>query len=413
MAAPYDGLRVFDLSQVIAGPFLTKLLADLGADVIRVESAAGDLMRNLPLAFDGDNSTAFAQYNNGKRSLGLDLRSDGGRAVALGLVEWADVVVENFRPGALARLGLPWEDLRRRNPRVILASLSTFGATGPYSEMSGFGLLAEAYSGLMSLTGEEGGPPMHFGTPLADMNSAVHALAAIGAALYQRERTGAGTQIDISAFDTLFAMIDQAPALGAFSRGELSQGRYGNRHAATVPSGVAATADGRYVAYGAPGDRMFARVAEAMGEPGLTQDQRFATSHARVDNQVALYERIEAWAAGFETAEALVAAFDAAGVTAARVRTVAENLEDPHLIARGTLSPVTYAGRGEVLMQTAPYHFTGCEVRPGAPAPHIGQHTHEVLRDVLGLGEDECEELYRAGAVHGGRTETQGASDGR
>jgi CoA:oxalate CoA-transferase len=409
MRAPYDGLKVFDLTQVIAGPFLTKLLADLGADVIRVEARGGDLMRGLPLAFDGDNSTAFAQYNVGKRSLGLDLKTEDGREVALRLAEWADLVVENFRPGTMQRLGLDYETLRERNPRVVLCSISTFGSDGPYSHLSGFGLLAEAYSGLMSLTGAEGGPPTHFGTPLADMNSGVHALAGIGAALYLRERTGEGTHVDISAFDSLFVMIDQAPALGAFTHGEQAMGKYGIRHAATVPSGVAAAGDGRYIAYGAPGDRMFGRITEAMEAPELTADERFATSAARVANAVALYERIEAWAVTFATAEALVERLESAGVTAARVRTVAENLDDPHLIARGTLSPVDFPGHGEVLMQTAPYRFTGCDVRPGAAAPHVGEHTEAVLRDVLGLGESERDDLYRKGAVHGGRNRDKGA----
>jgi crotonobetainyl-CoA:carnitine CoA-transferase CaiB-like acyl-CoA transferase len=398
--APLEGLRVFDLSQVIAGPLCTRMLADLGADVIRVETADGDLMRGLPIAFEGDLSTAFAQYNVGKRSVGLDLKSDAGRDVALRLAGWADVVVENFRPGTLERLGLGYGALRAHNDDVILCSLSTFGATGPYAGKSGFGLLAEAYSGLMSLAGEEGGPPTHFGTPLADMNSAVHAVAAIGAALFRRERTGAGTHIDISMYDSLYAMIDQAPALGEFTGGERNQGKYGTRHASTVPSGVAAAADGRYIAYGAPGDRMFARVAQALGRPGLTADERFATVEARIANATALYELIEAWAATVPSAEALVERLQVAGVTAAVVRTVEDNRADPHLVARGTLRPFPLDGR-EVLLQSAPLRFSGCEVPPAAPAPHVGEHTNEVLRDVLGLGAAERDELFATRAVHG------------
>jgi crotonobetainyl-CoA:carnitine CoA-transferase CaiB-like acyl-CoA transferase len=400
VAAPLEGLRVFDLSQVIAGPFCTRLLADLGADVIRVEAEGGDLMRALPLAFDDDLSTAYAQYNTGKRSIGLDLKSEGGRDVALRLAAWADVVVENFRAGALDRLGLGYETLRERNPDVILCSLSTFGATGPYAHLSGFGLLAEAYSGLMSLTGEEDGPPTHFGTPLADMNSAVHAVAAIGAALFRRERTGEGTHIDISMFDALHAMIDQAPALAHFTNGERLQGKYGTRHASTVPSGVAAAADGRYIAYGAPGDRMFRRVADAMEQPELATDERYATIEARIANAAELYDRIERWAATVPTAEELVERFTAAGVTAAVVRTIADTVADPHLVERGALAPVELDGR-EVLMQVAPYRFTGCDVRPGDPPPHVGEHTTQVLRDVLGLGDAEREALFAAGAVHG------------
>ena len=382
---PYDGLKVFDLSHVIAGPFCTHLLADMGADVVRIEPRRGDLMRQLPAVYDDDLSSAFAQYNCGKRSACVDLKTEAGREIALRLVEWADVVVENFSPGVLDRLGLSYEVMAARNDKVILCSLSTFGAVGPYSSMSGFGATAEAYSGLMSLTGEEGGPPMHFGTPLADMTSGVHALAAIGAALHMRTQTGKGTQVDISSFDSLFAMIDQAVALGEFTGGKRTFGRYGTTHSITVPSGIVSTADGGYVTYGCPGDALFRSLAEAMGEPALADDPRYATIEARVEHRDDVYARIASWADPFESADALVAHLAQFGVPAARVRAVEENLQDPHLIERGTLSPVEFEGVGEVLVQTAPYRFSDAVVRPQGPAPHIGEHTVEVLRDLVGL----------------------------
>ncbi|HEY4098323.1 MAG TPA: CoA transferase [Baekduia sp.] len=401
MSGPYAGIQVFDLSHVIAGPFCTRLMADMGADVIRVEQPAGDMMRQIPYAFDGDLSSAYAQYNNGKRAVGLDLKSEAGRELALRLVEWSDIVVQNFRPGVMASLGLSYEDLCARSPDVILCSLSTFGAVGPYAHLSGFGLVAEAYSGLMSLNGEDGGPPMHFGTALSDVNSGVHALAAIGAALHHRSQTGEGTHIDISAFDTLHAMIDQAHALGAFTHGERAGGRYGRRHATSVPSGVVQTADGRYVSYGMSGDVYWAKMAAAMGRPELRDDPRFAGMDARLANAPAAYDLIEAWAAEFATADALVDHLLAHGLSAARVRTVAENLADPHLVARGSLAPVAFDGAGEVLMQTAPYRFSGLDVRPGAPAGHVGEQTADVLRDVLGLDDAAIKTLFKAGSVHG------------
>jgi crotonobetainyl-CoA:carnitine CoA-transferase CaiB-like acyl-CoA transferase len=406
MAGPYAGLKVLDLSHVVAGPMCTRLLADLGADVVHVEQRAGDLLRAMPMLVDGEDgdlSTAFIQYNNGKRSLGLDLKREAGLALALELADWADVVVENFRPGVLAKLGLGYDVLRERNPKVVLCSLSTFGQTGPYSHMSGFGLVAEAYSGLMSLTGEEGGTPMHFGTVLADTNSAVHALAAIGAALFARERNGEGTHIDISAFDTLHAMIDQAHALGAFSGGERGVGKYGRRHGTSVPSGVARTADGEHVAYGLSGPVFWNKLLLAMASvEGLAEDPRFETSEGRVANAPALYDIIEEWAAGFATADALVDHLTSFGLSGARVRSVAENLADPHLVERGSLAPVAFDGVGEVLLQTAPYRFTGMEAKPGIPAAHVGEHTSEVLRDVLGRSPEEIAGLFAGGAVHGG-----------
>lgn len=405
MPGPYANLKVLDLSHVVAGPMCTRLMADMGADVVHVEQRAGDLLRHMPMMVDGEDgdlSTAFIQYNNGKRSLGLDLKVGEGLEVALELAAWADVVVENFRPGVLAKLGLGFDVLRARNPGVVLCSLSTFGQTGPYSHMSGFGLVAEAYSGLMSLTGEDDGSPMHFGTVLADTNSAVHALAAIGAALFHRQSTGEGTHIDISAFDALHAMIDQAHALGAFTGGERSTGKYGRRHGTSVPSGVARTANGEHVAYGLSGPVFWNKLLQAMDMADtLGADPRFATSEGRVANSPALYDVIEEWAAGFPTADALVDHLHAHGLSGGRVRSVTENLADPHLVQRGALAPVPFEGYGDVLLQTAPYRFSGMEVRPGIPAAHVGEHTSEVLRDVLGRSEDEVAALFSAGAVHG------------
>ncbi|HZZ51356.1 MAG TPA: CoA transferase [Pseudonocardia sp.] len=404
VAGPYAGLKVFDLSHVIAGPFCTRMLADLGADVIRVEQPTGDLMRALPVAVGPSEhhlSSAYAQYNNGKRSIGLNLKDRRGRDLALRLGDWADVVVENFSPGVLDRLGLGWEVLHGRDPRTILCSLSTFGTVGPYSHLSGFGLVAEAYSGLMSLTGEEGGPPMHFGTALADVNSSVHALAAIGAALHHRHRAGEGSHVDISAFDSLFSMIDQQPAAGAFTGGDAVRGKYGNRHTTSVPSGVATCADGSHLAYGMSGDGFFARLCEAMEEPELLES--YGTVAQRVADPDPLYDRIEAWAATWPTADRLVEHLVIHGLSAARIRGVRENLNDPHLIARGTLHPVSYPGHGEVLMPTAPYRISGTEIRPGTPAGPIAGDTRAVLTDVLGIDEPSMAELYDNGVVHGGQ----------
>lgn len=402
MTGPYSGLRVFDLSHVIAGPFCTRMLADMGADVIRVEQPEGDLMRALPVSVGERLSSAYVQYNNGKRSVGLNLKDERGLRLALELADWADVVVENFAPGVLARLGLGWDVLHARDPRTILCSLSTFGASGPYAHLSGFGLVAEAYSGLMSLTGTADGPPMHFGTALADVNSAVHALAGIGAALHHRTSTGEGMHVDVSAFDALFAMIDQQPAAGAFTGGEAVRGKYGDRHTTSVPSGVATCADGSHLAYGMSGDVFFARLATAMDASDLLET--YGTSDARVADPGPLYDRIEAWAATWPTADALVAHLHAHGLSAARVRGVRENLDDPHLRARGTLSPVEFPGHGEVWLPTAPVRFSGADVRPGRPAGDVAADTAGVLTGVLGLDDATVAGLYDDGVAYGGRT---------
>ena len=396
----YSGLRVIDLSQVIAGPFCTRLLSDLGADVIRIESPGGDIMRRLPIAYDTDLSTAFTQYNAGKRSVGINLKDPAGVELALRLAEQADLLVENFRPGALARLGLGWDVLQARNPRLILCSIGLFGSAGPYSRLSGHGMVAEAYSGLMSLTGDDGGPYTHFGTPLADVNAGVHAVAAIGAALFQRAGRGLGSHVDISSFDALFAMIDQAVGQAVYTGGERDYGRYGSKHPQTVPSGVLAAGNGEAATFSAVGDAAWAVLARVMGRPELASDPAYADIESRIANRARLYRLIDEWAAGFGTADDLVRELTAAGLPAARIRTVAENISDPHLIARGTLTPVDYGDGTRRLVQSAPYVISGAVVGPQGPPPHVGQHTAEVLSEVLGLTAAELDRLYAAGTIH-------------
>jgi crotonobetainyl-CoA:carnitine CoA-transferase CaiB-like acyl-CoA transferase len=396
----YSGLRVIDLSQVIAGPFCTRLLSDLGADVIRIESAAGDIMRRLPIAYDTDLSTAFTQYNAGKRSVGINLKDPAGTELVLRLAEQADLVVENFRPGALARLGLGWDVLQARNPRLLLCSIGLFGSAGPYSQLSGHGMVAEAYSGLMSLTGDDGGPYTHFGTPLADVNAGVHAVAAIGAALFQREATGAGSHVDISSFDALFAMIDQAVGQAVYTGGGRDYGRYGSKHPQTVPSGVLVAGNAEAVTFSAVGDAAWGILAQTMGRPELASDPAYADIESRIANRTQLYRLIDDWAAGCESADDLVGRLTAAGLPAARIRSVAENISDPHLIARGTLAPVDYGDGSQRLVQSAPYVISGATVGPQGPPPHVGQHTDEVLSELLGLTAGELAHLYAAGTIH-------------
>lgn len=401
MSGGYSGLRVLDLTQVIAGPFCTRLLSDLGADVVRVESRDGDIMRRLPIAYGADGSTAFAQYNVGKRSVGIDLKDPDGRELALRLAEHADVMVENFRPGTLDRLGLGWDVVRARNPQLVLCSIGLFGTTGPYAHLSGHGMVAEAYSGLMSLTGDDGGPFTHFGTPLGDMNAGVHALAAIGAALFQRQQSGRGSHVDISSFDALFSMIDQAVGQAVFTHGERDYGRYGSKHPQTVPSGVLMAANGEAATFSAVGDAAWGLLAAAMGRAELATDPRFADIESRIANRADLYGLIDEWSSRFADADELVAALTAAGLPGARIRSVRENISDPHLRHRGTLAEVDLGdGVGRMLVQSAPYVISGADIGPRGRPPHIAEHTSEVLTEVLGLEAPELDRLYASGAIY-------------
>ena len=402
----YAGLKVLDFTHVVAGPMTTRMLADHGAEVVKVESPAGDLLRNVPVEYGPKLTSHFAQYNCGKRSIVLDLKQPDAVQVALELCDWADVIVENFSHGTLDRLGIDVDALLERRPELIFCSVSTFGSYGPHRDKPGFGYVAESYSGLMWLNGDGDEPPSFFGTPLADANVGVHAFAALGAALFRRAQTGLGTRLDLSSFDALVTMIDSAVTLHTFTNGERAFGRFGTRHTLVVPASIIGTQDGEYVTYGAPGDRAFARVAAAMGRPEWMETPHFGSPEGRVANQDELYDAIEAWASEFETAQTLIDHFAAHGVPAARVRTVAECADDPALVERGTLQPVPIEGRGDVLVPTAPHPMTGARVAPAGPPPRLGEHTRDVLRDVLGLGEDRIQDLITSGAARAHAEET-------
>jgi crotonobetainyl-CoA:carnitine CoA-transferase CaiB-like acyl-CoA transferase len=396
----YDGLRVVDFSHVIAGPLCTKLLADHGADVIKIESLGGDMMRSFPYEIEAPGTTTqFVQYNLGKRSIAMDLRDSEVRELVFKLCETADVAVENFRPGTMERLGFDIEELRRRNPRLVFCSVSTFGAVGPASEISGFGFVAEARSGLMYLNGDEGEKPSAFGTALADMNASLHAFGAIGAALYRRSVSGEGTFIDISSYDALVTMIDHALALHNLTGGERRFGKYGTRHPLIIPNGVTQTADGEYVAYGCAADAQFHAVAKLMGREEWTTDPKYATGAARVAVQEEIYDAIDAWAATAPTAEELLRLLTDAGTVGARIAEYTETAQDEHLIARGTLAPVDVRGVGETLLPSAPHPMAGLSAKPGGDAPGLGEHTRQVLTEELGLSDAQVDELIARGAV--------------
>lgn len=399
MSGAYDGLRVVDLTHVIAGPLCTRLLADHGADVIKVEPPRGDIIRRLPFKVGEDSSTQFAQYNCGKRSIALDLKHPDGRDVARRLALGADVVIENFSSGTLARLGLDLADLRAKAPGLVTCSISAFGAWGPYAGKAGYGYVAEAHSGLMHLNGEGDEPPSHFGTALSDMNVATHAFGAIGAALFARSRTGRGTHVDLSAFDCMVTLIDHAIAVHNFTRGERHFDRYGPRHPFIVPQGVTRAGDGRWITYGVVDDETFVRLADAMGKPSLAEDRRYATAEQRIVNREEVYALVDAWAATVPDADELVELLAAHRIPGARVRTHTEVADDPHLVARGTLAPVDFPGFGPVLTQTAPHPMEGLEVAPRGVAPGLGEHSREVLEE-LGVGPAAIDALIAAGAVH-------------
>lgn len=378
-AGPLAGVRVLDFTRVLSGPYCTALLADLGAEVVKVESAEGDDYRHIGPFRDGE-SALFQLVNRNKRSIVLDLKSEAGRACAVALAARADVVVENFRPGVAARLGIGYEALAAANPGLVYASISGFGQSGPSSGLPAFDLVAQALSGLMAMTGDAAGPPMKVGESFGDLAAGLFCSWAILAALFDRSRTGRGTAIDVAMVDSLVALLPTAAAQWMF--GAAPPRRSGNRHPLSTPFGAYATADGHLVICVLNGAQ-FAGLARCMGTPELAADPRFATDELRTQHEPELSARIGAWLAGRQTTEALDV-LKAEGVPAASVAEASDVFDGPHVASRRVLSTTTHPRLGRIPAMEQPVHFAGLSRGEQRPAPALGADLDEVLGAWLG-----------------------------
>ncbi|GAB5374307.1 MAG: CaiB/BaiF CoA-transferase family protein [Acuticoccus sp.] len=392
MAGPLEGIRVLDLTRVMSGPFATAMLADIGAEIIKVEMPGfGEEARHFGPYVEGV-SAYFCLLNRGKKSIAVDLKAPEGVALIRRIAESADVVVENFRPGVTARLGLDAATLRAANPRLVYASITGFGAEGPLRDRPAFDLVIQAMSGLMSLTGERDGRPLPVGESLADVATGMFASWGILAALYERERTGEGRHVEVAMQDAVLSML-----LTGLSR-ELytgrPAGRVGARHPETYPVDSFAARDGHFVLVGFT-QRIVEGIFAAIGRPELSGDPRFATNDARNANEAVLYGIIAEWAAG-RTRDEAIAALAAAGVPCGPVRTLGEVAADPastHTFARGA-----HAQLGDIPLVGQPVRF-GADGRPeGARAPTLGEDTDAVLAG-LGLDAAAIDELKRKKVV--------------
>lgn len=390
-----SGIRVLDLSRVLAGPYCTALLADVGADVIKVETPGrGDDARSLGPFRDGE-SVYFAMLNRSKRSVTLNLRSDEGRALLHRLASVSDVLVENFRPGVTGRLGVDYETLRAVNPRLVYVSISGYGQDGPDAHQAAYDLTIQAASGLMNITGFPDGPPTRVGESLADLWAGMCAAWATTTALVERERTGAGTFVDVAMYDALLAL--QVTALAQYQVTGTPPGRVGNRHPVSTPFDSYRARDG-LVVIAVANDALFARLAGLIGCPGLADDPRFASDDRRTAHESELRELIERWTST-RSAEEVVAAATGAGVPASAIRDLGEALHSEQSSRRRVLSSFEHpvAGRVDVVQQ--PVKFGGrCSPPPG-PSPVLGEHTDEVLRTLVGLTPEQLAHARGAGAV--------------
>jgi CoA:oxalate CoA-transferase len=366
LPGPLAGITIVDLTRVLAGPYATLLLADLGARVIKVEQpGVGDDARRIG-PFVGGRSAYFESVNRGKESIVLDLRAPPDREVFEQLLGRADVLVENFRPGVLARLGYGWETLHARFPRLVLAATSGFGQTGPYAQRPAYDLVVQALGGLMSVTGQPGGPPTRVGTSIGDLAAGLFTALGVAAALLHRERTGEAIQVDVAMLDCQVALLENALAR-LLATGE-TPGPLGARHPSITPFDAFRTADG-HVVIAAGHDALFARACEVLGRPELARDPRFATNELRTRDEAALKAELERALAAAPSA-AWLAKLAAAGIPCAPIQNVAQVLVDPQVAARNMI--VELVARGDALRAVGnPIkmpRFPDPRVRAGAPA---------------------------------------------
>jgi crotonobetainyl-CoA:carnitine CoA-transferase CaiB-like acyl-CoA transferase len=393
---PLAGLKVIDLTHVMAGPTCTLMLADMGADVIKVEKIPGgdDTRRAVPPVIEGE-AAAFMMMNRGKRGIALDLKTAGGRRVLARLLEGADVVVENYRPGAMAKLGFDYEELRADNPGLIYCALSGFGRTGPYGRRGGFDLVAQAMSGIMSITGEAPGrPPVKCGAPLTDITCGILAAMGILAAYAHRLKSGRGQMVDTSLLEAGIVQTYWQSAI-ALATG-VAPGPMGSAHPLNAPYQAFETADG-WIVIGGSNQKNWLNTLKALDALPLAADPRFTDNAGRMAH---LKELEHALAPYFKarTSEDLLARFEAEGVPAGPVYDVLQMHADPQVKAREMVVEVDHARLGPVRTLGLPVKFSDTPGNVGAGAPVYGQHTREVLAE-HGFSNPEIEALLAEGAI--------------
>jgi crotonobetainyl-CoA:carnitine CoA-transferase CaiB-like acyl-CoA transferase len=388
-----DGLHVLDVTQVMAGPFCAMMLADLGADVIKIEPPAGDSTRQMPGAVGAD-SPSFNAVNRGKRSVVLNLKSSEGRDVFTRLARSTDILIENYRPGVMTTLGLGYEALAGLNPRLIYASISGYGQTGPQRTKGGFDLIAQGVSGIMSITGEPGGPPVKAGVPLTDLSAGLFALVGILAALESRHRTGVGQHVDTS-------LVDAGVALSVWEATEYFSGigipaALGSAHRMNAPYQAIRCADG-YITLGAANERLFRRLCDVLGHTEWIDQPEFADNASRVSNREALAERIESITAQ-QPRRHWLAVLEANDIPCGPINDYAQVFVDPQVVAREMVVETDHPTLGRLKTLGTPIKLSATPADVSRRAPLLGEHTDEVLREA-GLSAAEIAALRASGAV--------------
>jgi crotonobetainyl-CoA:carnitine CoA-transferase CaiB-like acyl-CoA transferase len=373
-------------------------MAELGAEIVKIEQAPyGDPSRQFAFQRDG-RSAYFVQQNRGKRSLCVDFSKTESLDLLRELARSTDVVVENYGPGVMEKRGMDYASLSKINPRLIMASISAFGRSGPLSHKVGYDFIAQAFSGLMHMTGDPDGPPMFVGMGIGDQTSGVHAFSAIGYALFHRERTGVGQYIDIAMVDTLYHMHEINIQVWSTTKGEYVPRRMGSQHELVSPCGSFRGPQGYIVILVL--ERQWPSMARAMGQPELIEDPRFVTMRDRAKNRFELARIVEAWMQSQPSDEAVLKILEAHRVAAAPVMTVIDSVNHPHYKARNMIRTVPDPILGQVMIPGFPLKFSAFPKELEITAPLLGQHGEEILRDRLAMSEADIARLRNQGVLY-------------
>jgi formyl-CoA transferase len=395
---PLAGVRVVDLTRVMVGPYCTMMLGDLGADVVKIEiPGRGDDTRHWGPPFVDTESVYYLSVNRNKRSIALDLKQDTAKEALWRLIDGADVLVENFSPGTLDRLGFGYDAVEARRPAIVYAAISGFGQSGPDYQRTAYDLIVQGTSGMMSITGHPGGPPTRLGVPIADIGGGMFAAYAIVAALFDRERSGEGSYVDISMLGGQVAMLTYQAGL-YLSTGAIP-GQLGNAHPMIAPYDTFATADG-YVNIAVGNHSLWERFCTALDMTSLLADERFADNSGRSINREALYAVLEPRLQTLTTDE-VVRLLDAAGVPCGPIRDVAQAMDDGQTRAQDLVLEVEHPRIGTLRVPGGPYHFDGEPVRAHLAPPLLGQQTAEILTEA-GYSPEEIADLVATGAAQCG-----------
>jgi crotonobetainyl-CoA:carnitine CoA-transferase CaiB-like acyl-CoA transferase len=394
---PLTGIRVLELGTMVAGPVAATLLADFGAEVIKIEApGAGDPIRQSG-PFVGAESLYWNVEGRSKKSVTLNLRHPAGQKVLRELVQHADVLIENFRPGTMAGWNIGYETLKEINPRLIMLSVSGYGQSGPYASRPAYDRIALGFAGFLNMTGYPDRPPVRPGTAIADYQAALFGAFAVMIALFEREaRGGSGQQIDVALYEAVFRFTDVM--ITAYDKLGLDRQRRGNSHFAASPGDHYETDDGRFIALTVAADTIFRRLCDAIGRPELATDPRFVTHAKRVENYVTINGIVADWIRLRPVAEAC-AVFEKNGVPHSLIYNAHDILADPHYAARETIATVDHPVIGPIKMPNVLPRFSASKPAPIRPAPALGEHTASVLSSLLGMSEDDLAHLRATGTV--------------